>query len=376
MSAEKTTEPDEVLTDDELQAAAAPEQSIEEDDKPRKRTVVVAEDESVNRMDLVAMLEDSGYEVVGEAANGEEAVELTRKFRPSVVCMDVKMPRMDGIEAAGIICDENIAPVVMLTAFSQSDLVKKATGAGAMAYVTKPYEESKLLPALEVAMGRFAEINDLLDNVERSESKLHETEEQLKKAEEQLKKAEETLEERKLVDRAKGLLMDKADFSEQGAFRWIQKTSMDQRIPKKRLAMAIIAKYGDQKSESQRMSANTATVEGTTRGTLLVVDGHSLALPRFFCLARREFQYIRRSGDQRRLGLRHHAFAGDRRGASGSSCRRFRCQRRYLPQYDVAAVQRHARCGSRRSIDPAAVDSTDADGPWRHIHRKTWIRGR
>ena len=118
MSAEKTTEPDEVLTDDELQAAAAPEQSIEEDDKPRKRTVVVAEDESVNRMDLVAMLEDSGYEVVGEAANGEEAVELTRKFRPSVVCMDVKMPRMDGIEAAGIICDENIAPVVMLTAFS------------------------------------------------------------------------------------------------------------------------------------------------------------------------------------------------------------------------------------------------------------------
>ena len=250
MSAEKTTEPDEVLTDDELQAAAAPEQSIEEDDKPRKRTVVVAEDESVNRMDLVAMLEDSGYEVVGEAANGEEAVELTRKFRPSVVCMDVKMPRMDGIEAAGIICDENIAPVVMLTAFSQSDL-SRSHGCRCMAYVTKPYEESKLLPALEVAMGRFAEINDLLDNVERSESKLHETEEQLKKAEEQLKKAEETLEERKLVDRAKGLLMDKADFSEQGAFRWIQKTSMDQRIPKKRLAMAIIAKYGDQKSEAE-----------------------------------------------------------------------------------------------------------------------------
>lgn len=240
MAAEKTTEPDEVLTDEELQAAAAPEPDSANNNEAHKRTVVVAEDESVNRMDLVAMLEDNGYEVVGEAANGEEAVELTRKFRPSVVCMDVKMPRMDGIEAAGIICDENIAPVVMLTAFSQSDLVKKATGAGAMAYVTKPYEESKLLPALEVAMGRFAEINDLLDNVERSESKLQETEEQLKKA-------EETLEERKLVDRAKGLLMDKADFSEQGAFRWIQKTSMDQRIPKKRLAQAIIAKYGDPK---------------------------------------------------------------------------------------------------------------------------------
>lgn len=244
MAAEKTTEPDEVLTDEELQAAAAPEPDSANNNEAHKRTVVVAEDESVNRMDLVAMLEDNGYKVVGEAANGEEAVELTRKFRPSVVCMDVKMPRMDGIEAAGIICDENIAPVVMLTAFSQSDLVKKATGAGAMAYVTKPYEESKLLPALEVAMGRFAEINDLLDNVERSESKLQETEEQLKKA-------EETLEERKLVDRAKGLLMDKADFSEQGAFRWIQKTSMDQRIPKKRLAMAIIAKYGEQKSEAE-----------------------------------------------------------------------------------------------------------------------------
>ena len=240
MAAEKTTEPDEVLTDEELQAAAAPEPDSANNNEAHKRTVVVAEDESVNRMDLVAMLEDNGYEVVGEAANGEEAVELTRKFRPSVVCMDVKMPRMDGIEAAGIICDENIAPVVMLTAFSQSDLVKKATGAGAMAYVTKPYEESKLLPTLEVAMGRFAEINDLLDSVERSERKLKETEEKLKKA-------EDTLEERKLVDRAKGLLMDKADFSEQGAFRWIQKTSMDQRIPKKRLAQAIIAKYGDPK---------------------------------------------------------------------------------------------------------------------------------
>ena len=119
-----------------------------------------------------------------------------------------------------------------------------------MAYVTKPYEESKLLPALEVAMGRFQEINDLLDNVERSENELNETRDQLRDAEEKLKKAQESLEERKLVDRAKGLLMDKADFSEQGAFRWIQKTSMDQRIPKKRLAMAIIAKYGDQKPDA------------------------------------------------------------------------------------------------------------------------------
>ena len=120
-----------------------------------------------------------------------------------------------------------------------------------MAYVTKPYEESKLLPALEVAMGRFAEINDLLDNVERSESKLQETEEQLKKAEEQLKKAEETLEERKLVDRAKGLLMDKADSPSREPSAGSRRPPMDQRIPKKRLAMAIIAKYGDQKSEAE-----------------------------------------------------------------------------------------------------------------------------
>ncbi|MBW3091400.1 response regulator [Bifidobacterium sp. 82T10] len=248
-----------VLTDDELKAAAegnipgepvADENETPEPEENHQRTVVVAEDESVNRMDLVAMLEDNGYKVVGEAANGEEAVDLTRKFRPDVVCMDVKMPRMDGIAAAGVICDENIAPVVMLTAFSQPDLVRQATGAGAMAYVTKPYEESKLLPALEVAMGRFAEINDLLDTVERSENKLKNAQDELKKMEAQLKKAEDTLEERKLVDRAKGLLMDKADFSEQGAFRWIQKTSMDQRIPKKRLAMAIIAKYGDPKPES------------------------------------------------------------------------------------------------------------------------------
>ena len=250
----------EVLTPEELKAVTQAVDTEAKDDEvvsapatPSRTsshpTVVVAEDESVNRMDLVAMLEDNGYKVVGQAANGEEAVELTRKLRPDVVCMDVKMPRMDGIAAAGTICDENIAPVVMLTAFSQPDLVKKATGAGAMAYVTKPYEESKLLPALEVAMGRFNEINDLLDSVEASERRLQEAEDSLRVAEEKLRKSEETLEVRKLVDRAKGLLMDKADFSEQGAFRWIQKTSMDQRIPKKRLALAIIAKYGEPKED-------------------------------------------------------------------------------------------------------------------------------
>lgn len=243
----------EVLTEEELddiaQKADGAAGEAQAQDKAQTKhanpTVVVAEDESVNRMDLVAMLEDNGYDVVGQAANGEEAIALTRELRPDVVCMDVKMPHMDGITAAGVICDENIAPVVMLTAFSQTDLVKQAIGAGAMAYVTKPYEESKLLPALAVAMGRFAEINDLLDSVERNETELQATQEKLKDTEEKLKKTQDTLEERKLVDRAKGLLMDKANFSEQGAFRWIQKTSMDQRIPKKRLAMAIIEKYGD-----------------------------------------------------------------------------------------------------------------------------------
>lgn len=241
----------EVISQEELDSIAqesAPKPVQERREKP---TVVVAEDESVNRMDLVAMLEDNGYEVVGQAANGEEAIALTRELRPDVVCMDVKMPHMDGITAAGVICDENIAPVVMLTAFSQTDLVKEAIGAGAMAYVTKPYEESKLIPALAVAMGRFAEINDLLDSIERNEKDLQETQDQLKDVEDQLKKTKEILEERKLVDRAKGLLMDKANFTEQGAFRWIQKTSMDQRIPKKRLAMAIIEKYGDAPKDAE-----------------------------------------------------------------------------------------------------------------------------
>lgn len=242
-----TTEP---VVDNAADAIAAGNEAVENKEAKRKPTVV-AEDESVNRMDLVAMLEDNGYEVVGEAANGEEAIELTREKRPDVVCMDVKMPHMDGITAAGVICDENLAPVVMLTAFSQADLVKEAIGAGAMAYVTKPYEESKLLPALAVAMGRFAEINDLLDSVEHNESELRSTQEQLKDTAEELRKTKETLEERKLIDRAKGLLMDKANFSESGAFRWIQKTSMDQRIPKKRLAQAIIEKYSDTPSDAE-----------------------------------------------------------------------------------------------------------------------------
>ena len=158
---------------------------------------------------------------------------------------------MDGITAAGVICDENLAPVVMLTAFSQADLVKEAIGAGAMAYVTKPYEESKLLPALAWPWAVSPRSTICLTAWNATKAKLRTTQEQLRDAEEELRKTKETLEERKLIDRAKGLLMDKANFSESGAFRWIQKTSMDQRIPKKRLAQAIIEKYSDKPNDGE-----------------------------------------------------------------------------------------------------------------------------
>ena len=212
----------------------------------KKRTVVVAEDESVNRMDLVAMLEDNGYEVVGEAANGEEAVDLTRKFRPDIVCMDVKMPCMDGIAAAGVICDENIAPVVMLTAFSQPDLICQATGAGAMAYVTKPYEESKLLPALEVAMAVSPRSTTCSTtsrpartSSRRPKSSSRRPRRNSRRPKTRWRSASSSTAPRPAHGQG-GLLRA-------GSLPLIQKTSMDQRIPKKRLAMAIIAKYGDPK---------------------------------------------------------------------------------------------------------------------------------
>ena len=216
-----------VLTEDELKAVAAGEPVVPQDeqdgdargDEHRKRTVVVAEDESVNRMDLVAILEDNGYEVVGEAANGEEAVELTRKYRPDVVCMDVKMPRMDGITAAGVICDENIAPVVMLTAFSQREFVEKAREAGAMAYLVKPFSKSDLIPAIEIAVSRFGELSAL-------EREVHDL--------------GERLETRKLVDRAKGILMDKHAMTEPEAFGWIQRTAMDRRTSMRAVAHVVI----------------------------------------------------------------------------------------------------------------------------------------
>ncbi|GAB2481500.1 response regulator [Luteococcus sediminum] len=186
--------------------------------RPRSR-VLVAEDEALIRMDLVELLTDEGYDVVGQAADGQEAVELARELDPDLVVMDVKMPRMDGITAAEVIAEERIAPVVMLTAFSQRDLVERAREAGAMAYVVKPFDASDVVPAIEIAMGRFAEIRAVEDEVAD---------------------LEERLASRKAVDQAKGMLQEGLGLSEPEAFRWIQKTAMDLRISMREVAEKVI----------------------------------------------------------------------------------------------------------------------------------------
>lgn len=181
--------------------------------------VIIADDESVIRMDLREALTNLGYLVVGEAADGRSAVNQARELRPDVVIMDIKMPDMDGIEAAKILTEERIAPVVLLSAYSQRDLVQRAREAGVVAYLVKPYREEELSPAIEVALARFTEFQDL---------------------HRQVSDLKEALETRKLVDRAKGLLMDKQGLSEAEAFRRIQKMSMDNRKPMKEVAQAII----------------------------------------------------------------------------------------------------------------------------------------
>ena len=186
--------------------------------RPRPR-VLVAEDEALIRMDLVELLTDEGYDVVGQAADGQEAVDLARELDPDLVVMDVKMPRMDGITAAEVIAEERIAPVVMLTAFSQRDLVERAREAGAMAYVVKPFDASDVVPAIEIAMGRFAEIRAVEDEVAD---------------------LEERLASRKAVDQAKGMLQEGLGLSEPEAFRWIQKTAMDLRISMREVAEKVI----------------------------------------------------------------------------------------------------------------------------------------
>lgn len=190
-------------------------------DMPQKKpTVLVAEDEALIRLDLVELLTEEGYEVVGEAGDGDEAVKLARELVPDLVIMDVKMPKMDGITAAEIIAEERIAPIVMLTAFSQRDLVERARDAGAMAYVVKPFGASDVVPAIEIAMGRFQEIAAIED---------------------ELASLEDRLESRKVIDQAKGILQQDLGLTEPEAFRWIQKTAMDMRKSMRDVAEGVIS---------------------------------------------------------------------------------------------------------------------------------------
>lgn len=183
------------------------------------RTVVVAEDEALIRLDIVEILKDQGFDVVAETDNGKTAVELAQKHRPDLVLMDVKMPIMDGITAAEEITKAQIAPVVLLTAFSQKELVDRAVDAGAMAYVVKPFTPNDLIPAIEVAMSRY---------------------EQIRALEKEVGTIRDQFETRKLVDRAKSLLITKMNLTEPEAFRWIQKTSMDRRLSMREVSDTII----------------------------------------------------------------------------------------------------------------------------------------
>lgn len=195
------------------------------------RRVLVAEDEALIRLDLKEMLEEEGYEVAGEAADGEEAVEMAGRLRPDLVILDVKMPKMDGIAAAERIAGDRVAPVVILTAFSQRDLVERAREAGAMAYLVKPFQKKDLVPTIEMATSRFAEIVAL----EQEVGGLH-----------------ERLEARKVVERAKGVLMTEHGMTEPEAFRWIQRTAMDRRTTMRAVADAVLAAGFDLTTDSGR----------------------------------------------------------------------------------------------------------------------------
>ena len=183
------------------------------------RTVIVAEDEALIRMDIVEVLRENGFTVVAEAADGEAAIELTREHRPDLVVMDITMPKMDGLTAAEEINKERLAPVVMLTAFAQPEFVARAIEAGAIAYVVKPFTPERLLPQIEVALSRHQE---------------------LLAVEAEVTDAVERLESRKILDRAKGLLQEKMKLSEPEAFRWIQKASMDRRLTMTEVSQAVI----------------------------------------------------------------------------------------------------------------------------------------
>ena len=186
----------------------------------RPKKVLIAEDEALIRLDLVELLTEEGFEVVGQAADGEEAVKLARELEPDLIIMDVKMPGMDGITAAEIIGEERIAPRLMLTAFSQSELVERARDAGVMGYLVKPFGANEVVPAIEVAIGRFAELRAI---------------------EEELANLEDRFESRKIIDQAKGMLQEGLGLTEPEAFRWIQKTAMDLRKSMREVAEGVIS---------------------------------------------------------------------------------------------------------------------------------------
>ena len=186
---------------------------------PEAKRVLVAEDEALIRLDLVELLTEEGYHVVGEAGDGEQAVELARSLRPDLVVMDVKMPKLDGITAASTIAEERIPPVVIRPASSQRDRIDRARVAGAMAYVVKPFDASDVVPAIELAMARYAEIRAV---------------------EEEVEDLQDRLESRKIVDQAKGILQESLGLSEPEAFRWIQKTAMDLRKSMREVAEGVI----------------------------------------------------------------------------------------------------------------------------------------
>ncbi|MDA0636506.1 response regulator [Nonomuraea sp. MCN248] len=189
-----------------------------------QRRVVIAEDEALIRLDLKEMLQEDGYVVVGEAGDGEQAIRLATELRPDLVILDVKMPVLDGISAAERIVAERIAPCLILTAFSQRDLVERAREAGAMAYLVKPFTKSDLVPAIEMAVSRHEEMVALAAEVSG---------------------LTERLETRKLVERAKGRLMTQHGWSEPQAFRWIQKASMDRRLSMREVAQIVIDDAAD-----------------------------------------------------------------------------------------------------------------------------------
>ena len=182
--------------------------------------VVIAEDEAIIRLDLKESLEEEGYEVVGEAGRGDQAIELARELRPDLAILDIKMPGVDGLTAARTIAAERLCAVLMLTAFSQREIIEEARDAGALAYLVKPFQKNDLIPAIEVALGRFRELQQLDSEVDS---------------------LGEQLESRKLVDRAKGILIDECSMREQDAFTFIQRTAMSERSRMRDVAERIVA---------------------------------------------------------------------------------------------------------------------------------------